>query len=284
MIGISSTQRHRGRAATRAMRHPDRCSRHPPYRSGRRARPGGCACVVTIRAAGSRKGFFNHHSRSLPDGGKGRAPLQEAAAKLRGRRAAEIAGKVHASGSDQRALTPARQEPLVVSCSLYHVGTGGATEVRHDEAERQDRADHRLDGRRRPPGGEAARQGRCADPGAWPQPGEGRARRRRHQDGGGSAELLAADLSALAEVRRLAAAVQRRDGSARHPDQQCRHRHRGAGANGDERRRVRAALRGQLPRRVSADPSPAAADQAAARRRASSMCRRPGSRRSISAT
>ena len=43
---------------------------------------------------------------------------------------------------------------------------------------------------------------------------------------GGAASFLAADLSSLEEVHRLASAVAGDSGSARYPDQQCRHRHR----------------------------------------------------------
>ena len=51
-----------------------------------------------------------------------------------------------------------------------------------------------------------------------------------------------------------------RAGPARHPHQQCRHRHRRHDA-ADQRRWARAALRGQLSCRLPADPAAAAADR-----------------------
>src|SRR5437868_12014583 len=51
---------------------------------------------------------------------------------------------------------------------------------------------------------------------------------------GGVAAFLAADLSALAEVRRLADANPGDGGSPRHPDQQCWNRHRWSAS--DQRR------------------------------------------------
>ena len=79
---------------------------------------------------------------------------------------------------------------------------------------------------------------------------------------GGSAEFLAADLSALAEVRRLADAVRK---TTSRLDLLINNAGIGSagpkGARRDERRRIRAALRGELSRRFSADRSAPAAHQ-----------------------
>ncbi len=65
------------------------------------------------------------------------------------------------------------------------------------------------------------------------------------KDAGGTADFLAADLSSLAEVRRLAGSVQRRT----------------TRDAADQRRRLRAALRRELSRRLSAHASAIAAGQ-----------------------
>ena len=70
-------------------------------------------------------------------------------------------------------------------------------------------------------------------------------------EAGGAAEFLAAELASLAEVRRLADTVRRERNPARHPHQQCRHRHRGH-FTPVQRRRTRVAFRGQLPCRLPA--------------------------------
>ncbi len=79
--------------------------------------------------------------------------------------------------------------------------------MHHGKSEWKNRIDHRVDGRRRPRGGDAAGRTRLAGPGAWPR---SRARRvvSEIKDAGGTADFLIADLSSLAEVRRLAGSVQ----------------------------------------------------------------------------
>ena len=59
--------------------------------------------------------------------------------------------------------------------------------------------------------------------------------------GGGAASFLAADLSSLDEVRRLAGTVQATVGRLDILIQQCWHRHRWSAS--DQRRRIRAAVR-----------------------------------------
>ena len=71
-------------------------------------------------------------------------------------------------------------------------------------------------------------------------------------------------------------------GPARHPDQQCRHRHRWSPP--DQRRGVRAALCSELSRRVSTYLAACCRLSRTARWRGSSTFRRPDSSRSISAT
>ena len=77
------------------------------------------------------------------------------------------------------------------------------------EADRKDRADHRIDRWRWPIGRPPARRSRSARPGAWTRCGE---RRPESSPTSKAQEALAtffrADLASLAEVRRLADAVQ----------------------------------------------------------------------------
>ena len=74
--------------------------------------------------------------------------------------------------------------------------------------DRKDRAHHRIDRRRGPIGRPPAWQSWSARPGTWPRCGERRRDCVRDRARGGTATFLRADLASLAEVRRLADAVQ----------------------------------------------------------------------------
>ena len=127
------------------------------------------------------------------------------------------------SGAALSRLVRHRQPRASTSCGWCARFLEG---VRHGRWQGTDGTGDRRDRRRRPGGGQAARQARAGA--CWCMAAiatRGETLVREIEQAGGKATFLQADLSSLAEVRRLADAVKKTTDQPRVADQQRRHRH-----------------------------------------------------------
>ena len=148
-----------------------------------------------------------------------------------------------------------------------------------DERQGQDHPRHRLDRRRRPLRRRAARGGGRERDRAWARSGAGRSARRTDRESGGKARFFAPTSPRLPRCARSPKLFGARPTASTSSSTTPGSARRRATARG-QRRRLRAALRGQLSRGLPADASASAAHRGSRGRRASSMSPRPGSSRS----